>query len=197
MNHCRKNYSPSIPMKVVAFLIFLVLQLQSAGLRAQEEKQADIKLTFAQTDSTRTCKATVTSNNISVKEIEVHFYVQSMYALLPIGDAVATDSAGEALAEFPMDLPGDKNDNYVAVVKIEEDDTYGTVESKGNVKWGVSVKENENEVWGSRSLSASREKAPMYLIVVSNLIIGVIWGTIFYVIFQIFRIKKESRLLKK
>jgi hypothetical protein len=45
-----------------------------------------------------------------------------------------------------------------------------------------------------RSLSASRDKAPAYLIIASNTIIAIIWGTLIYIIFQIYRIKKEGRV---
>jgi hypothetical protein len=178
---------------IPAVLIFL---FSPGKLFAEDEKTATIKLSFSQHDSVRTCKATVTSENTPVKEIEVHFYVQRSYSLLPIGKAIATDENGEASADFPTDLPGDKNGNYVAVVKIEDDDTYGNVETQQEIKWGVQP-EVQKDKWNSRSLSASREKAPMYLIVASNLIIAVIWGTILYVIFQIFRIKKEGRVFKK
>jgi hypothetical protein len=178
---------------ILAVLNFLI---SPGKLFAEDEKKATIKLSFSQHDSVKTCKATVTSENTPVKEIEVHFYVQRSYSLLPIGKAIATDENGEASADFPTDIPGDKNGNYVAVVKIEDDDTYGNVETQQEIKWGVQP-DMQKDKWNSRSLSASREKAPMYLIIASNLIIAVIWGTILYVIFQIFRIKKESRVFKK
>jgi hypothetical protein len=82
------------------------------------------------------------------------------------------------------------------ITKIEDDDVYGTVESQSEIKWGFHS-EGEKDNWNNRSLSASREKAPMYLIIASNLIIAVIWGTIFYVIYQLVRIRKASKLLKK
>jgi len=182
--------------KIFLPVLLLVLQLPSEKLFAGDEKPATIKLSFAQTDSTKTCSAKVTSDNNPVKGTEIHFYVKRMFSLLPIGKTKETDENGMASVDFPMDLPGDKSGNIIALAKIEEDDTYGTVETQAEIKWGV-LPNTENDHWGNRSLSASREKAPMYLIVVSNIIIAVIWGTIFYIIYQIFRIRKESKLLKK
>lgn len=179
-------------------LLFLIssLQLPSTRIFAQNEKQANIKLVFDVQDSIRTCKAIVTSDQVPVKGTEVHFYVKRWYNLLPVGKAMETDDNGEAVATFPNDLPGDKNGNIVAVVKIEDDDVYGTVETQAEINWGI-LPSKESDHWNERSLSASREKAPMYLIIVSNLIIAVIWATLFYIIFQVYRIKKESRIIKK
>ena len=196
MNPSGNKPTPGTLTKAGMLLLFLCLQLPAIKSIAQDEKRATIKLIFEQDDSNRICKAIVTSENIPVKGTEVHFYVKRFYSLLPIGKAIETNESGEATANYPIDLPGDKNGNLVAIAKIEDDDTYGNVETQAEVKWGV-FPIVEKDQWGNRSLSASREKAPMYLIVVSNLIIIVIWGTIFYIIFQVYRIRKESRLLRK
>ena len=196
MNHGKKFCKHSGQLIAGIFALVFSLQFTVIRLNAQNKKTASIKLFFLEKDSIRICKAFVTSDNLPVKGKEVHFYVKRSFFPLPIEDAIKTDENGEAVANFPMDLPGDKYGNIVAIVKIEDDDTYGTVETQQEIKWGVpltSVKDS----WSNRSLSASREKAPMYLIVVSNSIIVVIWGTICYVILQLFRIKKESNLLKK
>jgi hypothetical protein len=179
-------------IKTALIILVFGLQLPTLKLSAQDEKKATINLIFNQSDSTRTCKAVVTCDNVPVKEKEIHFYVKRMYSLLPIGKAIETDENGEASADFPIDLPGDKNGNYIVVVKIEDDDTYGNSEVQSEIKWGIHPKEEDK--WNNRSLSASRHKAPMYLIIASNLIITLIWGTILYVVFQVFRIKKEGNV---
>jgi hypothetical protein len=184
------------PTMIGIFVLFFCLQITVVRLNAADEKKATIKLSFIQKDSAKICKAIVTSDGLPVKGTELHFYVKRLYNPLPVGKAIATDENGEASANFPIDLPGDANGNFTVIAKIEDDDTYGTVETRSEVKWGA-LPNSEKDSWSNRSLSASRDKAPMYLIIVSNLIIAVIWGTIFYIIFQIFRIRKESKLLKK
>lgn len=161
-------------------------------LNAQDDeyKDATIKLTFSQTDTTRTCTALVMSDTMPVPELTVHFYVERFFGLLPVGEA-DTDESGLAIAEFPIDLPGDENDMLSVLARIEEDDTYGDVETRAQVKWGV-IPEDRHDHWSERSLSAARDQAPMYLIVASNLIISIIWGTIIYVILQVFRIRKAG-----
>lgn len=195
MNHSKIVNILKDKLSILTLTLVIVCHLTATKAFAQDEKVAVIKLSFDQNDSMRICKGTVTTDNTPVVGTEVHFYVQRMYSLLPIGKAIETDENGDAIAEFPLDLPGDKNGNIIVVAKIEDDETYGNVENQTEVKWGVLVNE-ENDVWSSRSLSASRDKAPMVLILVSNTIIGAIWITIFYVIYQIVRIRKESRIIK-
>lgn len=196
MNRKRINNTHELQINATAWLLFLLMLLPVLHLFAQEQKQATLKLSFTETDSTRTCKATLLSDNLPVKETEVHLYVKGYYSLLPVGKVVATDENGEAEINFPMDLPGDKNDLIVVIAKVEKDAIYGNVETQAVIKWGVASK-SESYDWGSRSLSASREKAPTILVVASILAIALIWGVIFYVIFQLVEIKKSARIIKK
>jgi hypothetical protein len=193
-----------VRMNVVRMVLVAVLFTFASISKAQDEETeaelemavAEIKLSFSQTDTSKTCKAVVMSGDSAVKETEVRFYVRRSFSLLPIDKAAETDENGEAFVDFPMDLPGDENGMLYVVAKIEEDDTYGTVESAAEIKWGVPPEAVEDH-WGQRSLSASRDKAPMYLIIVSNLIIATIWGVLIYIIFQVYRIKKAGKLAKK
>jgi hypothetical protein len=184
---CEKKYF----QLVTAVAIFL-LSLIAVRLFADDDKKATLQLAFSQADSVKHCKAIVTSEGQPQKDKEVHFYVKRLYSLLPVGKTATTDEKGEAEIEFPANLPGDASGNLTVIAKIEDDDTFGTVETKADVKWGT-LPGSADDIWQHRSLSASREKAPMYLIIASNTIIAVIWGTIFYVLIQLFRIRKEGK----
>jgi hypothetical protein len=188
----RKNKIPRLQLNNTAFLLFLVMQLFGLHLFAQEPKVATLKLSFSQTDSTKTCIATLLSDSLPVKETEVHLYVKGLYTLLPVGKVVSTDENGEASFEFPTNLPSSKKGMLDIVAKVEKNEIYGNVETQSSVKWGVTPVSEVD--WANRSLSASREKAPMTLVVVSTLIIVLIWGTIFYIISQLFVIKKSGRV---
>lgn len=185
-------------MKALQFLTALLITawvLFAFPARAQD-KTATIQLAFTTADSSKVCTATVLSEEKPVAGVEVNFYVKRLYSLLPIKKGVETDENGMAAADFPLDLPGDKKGIYEVVVKIEENDDYGDVEARQTIQWGLPLS-NEYDHWKDRSLSASRAKAPMYLILASNLIISVIWGTIVYVMFQFVRIKRSGQLAKK
>lgn len=191
-----KNSIPGRQLKIAAFVCFFLMQLPVQNLFAQVEKVATLQLSFIKTDSTKTCKATVLSDTLHVKGVEVHLYVKRWYSLLPVGKVVTTDDRGEADIDFPNDLPGDNNGMLTVIAKIEKDAIYGNVETQSAIKWGVSPKAEPGHL-SSRSLSASRENAPMFLVIASTLIIAVIWGVIFYVVFQLVSIRRSARLIKK
>lgn len=181
-------------MRVTLFkyvLIVLLAGAQIAGSRL-EAQEATITLSYQQTDSTKTLVAIVKSDSGLVAGPEVHLYVKRLFGLLPVGKVVAADENGEAAIEFPTDLPGDKDGMIDLIAKIEGDEKYGDAVAEGRVKWGAFPK-IENDHWSSRSLSASREKAPMTLVVVSIAIIVVIWSTIFYLMYQLVRIKRAGK----
>ena len=186
------NKIAHFPFNFITVIILLLLQMGTLHAFAQETKTATLTLSFSNADSTHTCTAKLMADSIPVKEVEIHFYVKGMYTLLPVGKVIATDENGEAVIDFPMDLPGDKNNILNVIAKVEKDATYGDIEMQSAVKWGVVAK-NETYNFSNRSLSASRERAPMFLVIASTLIITIIWGTIFYVVFQLFKIKKSAR----
>jgi hypothetical protein len=192
MNRKPKNKIACFPFKFTGVIILLLLQIVTLHVFAQETKTATLTLFFSNADSTNTCIVKLMTDSIPVKEVEIHLYVKGMYTLLPVGKVVATDENGEAAIAFPIDLPGDKNNMINVIAKVEKDATYGNIETQSAVKWGVVAK-NESYNFSNRSLSASRERAPMFLVIASTLIITIIWGTIFYVVFQLFKIKKSAR----
>jgi len=188
-----KNKNPWLRLNIIASLLFLVLQLSVINLFAQDKKEAILKLSFSQTDSTKTCIATLLSDSLPVIETDVHLYVKTLYALLPVSKVTATDENGEASFEFPTDLPSAKNGMLDIVAKVEKNEIYGNVETHESIKWGITPKSEID--WANRSLSASRERAPMVLVVASTIIILFIWGILFYIIFQLVKIKKQARVI--
>ena len=160
-----------------------------------QDKEAAIVLGFKTVDSNYVCTALVTSEGKPVKEVTVKLYVQRLFSLLPINEGTATDETGLASFTFPRDLPGDANGKLTVIAKIEDDENYGNAESKSEVAWGI-VRPSSTTDKMERSLSASRERAPVYFMVASDLIIACIWGTLIYIIFQVFKIRK-IRTIKK
>jgi hypothetical protein len=197
MHWKRKNNMSRLRFHIAGSILFIALQLCAYNAAAQEQRTATIKLDFIKTDSTKTCRATVLSDSsLPVKEKEVHLFVKGLYSELEVTKAVTTDENGVAEFNFPMNLPSSNNGMLTLIARIVKDETFGTVEAQSDVKWGAESKKGETE-WGNRSLSASREKAPMFLVIASTLIICFIWGTIFYVILQLPKIKKSGKMFTK
>ena len=178
-------------LKNGALFLAIAIILLPFSSKADGQPQAKLKLQFQVVDSVKTCKVIVTADDKPVKDVAVKFLVKRTFGILPIGKPVTTNEEGEAKVTFPNDLPGGKTGVLQVVARLDDDATYGKAEVKDSVKWGKILAEGDGE-WGERSLSASRAKAPMYLIIASNTIIIGIWLTLVYVVLQLFKIKKNA-----
>jgi hypothetical protein len=170
------------------FIATCIMILFSITISNAQDKEAKISLTFEKADSLYVCKALVTSEGIPVSEVPVNLSVKRLFSNLPIGDAVATDSTGVATFEVPQDIPS-PNGKLIIFANIVDDENYMNTETSGIVDWGTVVV-NDNSYVEDRSISAGRDKAPIYFITVSLLIILLIWGTLVYAVLQVFKIKR-------
>ncbi len=190
---------------LIAVVFYLPISLFAGAKQAKVEKEAEpatavMKITFSETDGVKVCKAIIEAGQKPVEGVEVKFYAKRFFSMLPLianGKAVTTDEKGEAFINFPKGLPGDCNGTIVVTAKVEDNEKYGSFESKDSVKWGtiISVSDQEEE-WSKRSLSATGDRAPIYLLSAAGVIIMVVWGTLFYVIFSLVRIKKAGKIKK-
>ena len=191
-------------------LLFVSVFSLPIGLFAQDkqttEKEeaatatATMKLNFTEEDNVKMCKVTLVAGEKPLEGIEVRFYAKRYFSLLPLipnGKAVTTDEKGEASIGFPKELPGDCNGTVVVIAKVEDDENYGSFEAENSVKWGsiISMEEQEEE-WNKRSLSATGDRAPVYLLSAAGVIVIIVWGTLFYVIYSLVRIKKAGKIKK-
>lgn len=174
------------------FLVTCFMILLSIANSFAQDKEAKITLTFEKADSLYVCKALVTSEGNPVSEVPVNLSVKRLFGNLPIGDPIATDSTGVATFEFPKDIPS-KNGKLMIFAKIVDDENYMNTEASGEVNWGMVVVSDNSNI-EERSISAGRDKAPIYFITVSLLIIGLIWGTLIYAVLQVFKIKRLGNL---
>jgi hypothetical protein len=117
----------------------------------------------------------------------VTVYVPRMFSLLPIGE-LTLDDAGNASIEFPSDLPGDKEGNLVIIAKIEENITYGNVEKRETIKWGLptdySVPVTHRALW--------TKIAPRWMIYSLSILLAGVWGHYLFAIISLIRIKIDA-----
>ncbi|PKV66875.1 hypothetical protein [Pontibacter ramchanderi] len=133
-------------------------------------------------------------NWIPVEEADVKIGIQRLNTVLPVGpdDAYTTDEEGVALAEFTRDgLPGDDNGNLMLVATVLDNDTYGTLTLEEAVAWGAIVAHSND--FDKRSLFATRDKAPYWLLFLSGFIFFTVWGTIAYLVYLLMRIRKLGK----
>ena len=131
--------------------------------------------------------------------VELKIGVRRLGGDLKIGDeeSYTTDSLGQAVGEFQIDsLPADDaKGNIVLVAKTEENETYGDILVEKKVPWGMYFIRGDN--FDNRSLWATRNKTPIWLLVMAYSIMVAVWGVIIYLIVQLIRIKRLGRETKK
>ena len=153
-------------------------------------KEAIISISFNEENNLKTIIATVKDQEGQpIEELDLFFYVERTFSLLPIGDVFnTTDENGMVEVEFPSDLPGDSEGNVAIVVKILESDLYNDQTLEMTKKWGIPVQLDESQE--KRSLWAAAANAPISLIVVVSSMIIAVWYIIIYIIYNLFTISK-------
>jgi hypothetical protein len=158
---------------------------------------AAIDVNFKQEgDSVKILGATImlydeaTKKMIPGVKVPLKCFVKRALCLLPVGkDLNYTNDSGQVQITFPNDIPGDKDGHLIVVVKLDEDDNYGTVQYEKIVKWGVPLIDAENPLAG-RSLISPGNNAPWVLVVVISSALIAIWGYLCFIVYGLIRIKK-------
>jgi len=132
---------------------------------------------------------------IPAKDVEVKIGVRRLGGDMKIGEeeSYTTDSLGQLTGEFKIDsLPAeDKKGNIVLVAKTEDNERFGNLSQEKTVPWGAYFERQTN--FNQRSLWATRDKAPIWLLLMACSIIAAVWGVIIYLVFQLFKIKKLGK----
>ena len=176
------------------FTFFLTLLLVQSSMVFAQDKKAIIELDFWEENDKKyiTAKASNFDNDsigALIEEIDLYFYIQRTFSLLPIGDRFnTTDENGEVTIEFPSDLPGDTLGNVNLIVKIDDADEYADTSISKVLNWGIPLIIDHSE--NTRSLWAASANAPIYLLILTNSLILIVWGIIFYICVKIYHLSK-------
>jgi hypothetical protein len=128
---------------------------------------------------------------IPVKAVDVKIGVKRQGADLPVNEkpTFTTDSTGTVAADFKRDsIPGDAKGNIILVARIDDNDTYGNLVIEKTVPWGTKFVPVSN--FNERSLFGTRDKTPIWLLVMAYSILIVVWGILISLVRSIFKIKK-------
>ncbi len=170
-----------------------------AGNRQFEASQADLAINRAKilldTTADRHIVATLLglkdTSWVPLKGIDVSIGISRMDADLSVNEnaTFTTDSLGQATAEFKRDsIPGDKNGNITLVAKVEDNDPYGNLSVEKIVPWGAKFTPVNN--FNERTLFATRNKAPIWLLVIAYSIVILVWSILLYLVLNIFKLKR-------
>ena len=157
----------------------------------------DVKLELSTGDEIKSITAFVhgtDSANLTFQEVEVSFYIKREFGLMRIGESYnLTGADGKVKMVFPEKIIGDAEGNVILLARVENSFIYNDAETEVVRKWGDPLV-TEDEKFNQRALWGSRDKSPVWLLLVANGIIAGIWGVILYVIYNLFRIKKAGRI---
>ncbi|MEP7375722.1 MAG: hypothetical protein ABI675_20160 [Chitinophagaceae bacterium] len=161
-----------------------------------EITKGKIKIDTISENGTRSVVVQVMKNQngewVPANEVEMKVGIQRHGGILSAGDeeVYTTDSSGTATVELKKDsLPGDQQGNIVLAAKVEDNELFGNLLVEKTVSWGVAVKKDGN-FFDKRSLWSTRIRTPLWLLLMAYSIVIGVWGTIFYLVFQIVKIKR-------
>lgn len=122
-----------------------------------------------------------------VPETVLGIYVNRSFKPQKIGEGT-TDENGEATVEVPNNLPGDVKGNIMLMAKLDENETYGNLESAVQQKWGIPVSNKLNEL--PRALWSAHP--PYWMMITFIILMSTVWGHYLVILFQLFRLRKEE-----
>lgn len=176
--------------------ISLIAEYKGNSLNKEAQKsirirQVNMDVSFFQKDTTKYVEINVQElgndgEATPIKEIEVGLYIKGTFSLLNIS-TLETDNNGNAIVEFPIDMPGDTSGVLTIVAKIDEHKKYGTVESSGKINWGIPV---ALAIEKQRGLGDT--DAPLWMVYTLITLLSAVWFHYFYVIFLIVKIKLSN-----
>jgi len=155
-------------------------------------KDVRLQMTLSIVDSVKTVTVSAfvdengTEKPVSGETIKV--VVPRMFSNLLIGE-LTLDEAGTATVEFPGDLPGDKDGNIPVVAMFEENPTFGNVEKRETLKWGLPtdyfVPKTHRALW--------TKTAPKWMIYTLSILLAGVWGHYLFAIISLIRIGRDAK----
>ncbi len=133
------------------------------------------------------------TDTLPLSGAEVSLFAKRYFGNLPIDSMRVTSLLGEAIFNFPNNLPGDSFGRIPLIIKINHE-MFGEIEKTYVTHLGVpTIKPpltEKNAMWNIGS------KAPRWLIISYILVVGAIWFFLVKIIISIFKIKKLGKNTK-
>ena len=124
-----------------------------------------------------------TNQKVPQDDVDLKISVRGMLSDFTIDEGSTENGAFEI--EFPNDIPGDVNGEFMLIAYVEDSDDFGNVEYTIRSDWGIFddiPQKQTNELW--------TEVAPMWMYVVLTIMLVGVWAFYFYSIVKIRKIWK-------
>ena len=184
--------NPKILRDTSGIMGFVVEYLGNKSTKSSKKKlsakQSNLEISFFQKEDVKSIEVSaneigVDGNLVPIDDEDLKFYIKGTFSLLDFAEAT-TDKNGIAQVEFPVDMPGDTAGVLTIVVKLEEHKSYGTVESRSKMNWGIPIEPVKEKQRGLGDTDA-----PLWMVYTLIILLSAVWFHYFYVIFLIIKIK--------
>ncbi len=176
---------------------YRVISLEHPGFeQAQRDisfRRAVLDVLIVEENDQPYVKATLTDeySGEPVPDNPIRISVSRLFRPLAIGgDFNLTDESGSVLVPVPRDLPGiDGKLAFEALLSDHED--YGTVKCRVSAPLGIPV--TDQSTFDERTMWSPPDKTPIFLLTVPNLLILGVWGTIVFLLINLYKIYKSKK----
>ncbi len=136
--------------------------------------------------------ASSTKNNIlkPFGGITISLYAKRYFGNLLIDEAKTTNSNGEAFYDFSKILPGDSLGRITFTIKINAEGLDGF---KSDTILAIGKPNHAKSLVANRAMWNVRSKAPYWIMLSYILVVIGVWGTLFFIVFQIRKIMKLGK----
>lgn len=121
---------------------------------------------------------------------EVKLFAKRYFGNLLIDEARKTDALGNALFNFPKDLPGDSAGFVQLLARMSDEASYG--EAKADTTMAIGVPTYRPPLNKERAMWNVNQKTPIWLLLAYSITVLAVWGFIIYVLLQIRAIYKAG-----
>ncbi len=126
---------------------------------------------------------------VLINGADVSLFAKRNFGLLQVDSKKVTDKKGEAVFNFPADLPGDSLGNIDVTARlVDEIGEFG--EGETTIKLKVGAPFVPKSLIDVRAMWSVRSQAPVWLIAAYCLSVIIVFGFIFYILKQLFKMKK-------
>jgi hypothetical protein len=131
-----------------------------------------------------------TSTGEPITELPLKVQVERLFRPMRIGEEFyMTDEDGAISVAVPPGIPG-LDGNLTLEVVLSDNDDYGTVKALIEAPIGTPVE--DQSTFDERTMWSPPSKTPLFLLIFPNLIIIGIWGTILYLILNLYKIYRSK-----
>jgi hypothetical protein len=125
--------------------------------------------------------------------VEIMLFVKRYFGTMQVGEIKTTNARGEAVFEFPADLPGNK-DGYVEVSAKVNDPKSAMKTTPASANLAIGMPTDKPSLTAVRAMWSTRGQAPLWILLTYTISVIIVWAFILYIVYTILKIRKISSL---